>query len=212
MDDAPPLDLHYGFPTQLEALDARGREQLFSGARTVNAFDDRPVTDEQLREIFELVHWAPTAANSNPLRILLVRSDEGNARLLPHMNDSNRAKTGSAPVTAVLCVDLDFHEQTPRLLPYRPELKDTFAADAVQREKVARFNATLQAGYFILAVRAVGLAAGPMAGFDGAGIDAEFLADTSWRSILVVNIGHPGPEPWFGRLPRLDYEDVIREI
>jgi 3-hydroxypropanoate dehydrogenase len=210
MDSIPTL--HQGFATQLEPLYERGREQLFHGARTVNSFDERPVTDEQLRDIFELVHWAPTAANSNPLRVLFVQTESGKARLLEHMNETNRAKTATAPVTAVLCVDLDFHEQTPRLLPYRPELKDYFADNGEQREKTARFNATLQAGYFILAVRAVGLAAGPMAGFDADGIDGAFLADTAWRSILVVNIGHPGPEPWFGRLPRLDYEDVVRHV
>jgi len=96
------------------------------------------------------------------------------------------------------------------VLPFRPELKDVFEANEEMRASTGTFNATLQAGYFILSVRAHGLAAGPMAGFDAAGIDADFFPDGRWHSILVVNIGHPGPSPWFGRLPRLEHEDTLR--
>jgi 3-hydroxypropanoate dehydrogenase len=126
------------------------------------------------------------------------------------MSDGNKAKTASAPAVAVLAVDTRFHDHIPTVFPFRPEMKDVFEADEDMRTTAGRFNAILQAGYFILAVRAHGLAAGPMAGFDAAGIDADFFPDGRWRSILVVNIGHPGADPWFERLPRLAHEDTVR--
>jgi 3-hydroxypropanoate dehydrogenase len=95
-------------------------------------------------------------------------------------------------------------------MPFRPEMKDVFEASEEMRTGTGTFNATPQAGYFILAIRAHGLAAGPMAGFDGTGIDADFFPDGRWRSILVVHIGHPGPDPWFERLLRLGHEDAVR--
>jgi 3-hydroxypropanoate dehydrogenase len=124
------------------------------------------------------------------------------------MNEANRSKTATAPVVAILPADFDFHEHIPRIFPPRPELKDAFA-DTDFRHESARFNALLQTGYFLLAVRAVGLAAGPMLGFDAGGIDEEFFDSTSFRSLLVVNIGHPGESRWFDRLPRLDHDEVI---
>ncbi|MET9000700.1 malonic semialdehyde reductase [Amycolatopsis sp. NPDC004169] len=182
---------------------------LFTGARTANSFADTPVSDEELSEIWELARWAPTAANTQPLRVLFVRPGEGRDRLVKHLDEGNRAKTQSAPAVAVLAVDTRFHEHIPALLPYKPELKEVFAANQEMRADTATFNATLQAGYFILAVRAVGLAAGPMAGFDAAAVDAEFFPEGRFRSILVVNIGHPGENPWFPRLPRLAHDDAL---
>jgi 3-hydroxypropanoate dehydrogenase len=125
------------------------------------------------------------------------------------MSDGNKAKTESAPAVAVLAVDTRFHEHIPTIFPIRPEMQDVFEADEEMRTRTSSFNATLQAGYFILAVRACGLAAGPMTGFDADGVDAEFFPDGRYRSIMVVNIGHPGENPWFGRLPRLDHDSVI---
>src|ERR1700722_9908783 len=194
----------------LGRLDEAGRALLFTDARTANTFAPTPVTDAELSDIWELAKWAPTAANSQPLRVLYVRTPEGRERLVEHMADGNKAKTLSAPAVAVLAVDTRFHEHIPTLLPFRPELRDVFEANEEMRAGTGTFNATLQAGYFILAVRAQGLAAGPMAGFDAAGIDADFFPDGRWHSILVVNIGHPGTDPWFDRLPRLDHEDTLR--
>ncbi|MFC9358549.1 malonic semialdehyde reductase [Rhodococcus sp. NPDC057014] len=190
-------------------LDEAGRALLFSEARTANSFAPTPVTDEQLAQIWDLAKWAPTAANTQPLRIVFARTGEGRARLLPHMSEGNKAKTESAPAVAILAVDTQFHDHIPALLPFRPELRDVFEGDAKMRERTGDFNGALQAGYFILAVRSLGLAAGPMAGFDAAGIDAEFFPDGRFRSILVVNIGHPGENPWFDRLPRLDPADTV---
>ena len=191
-------------------LDDEARELLFTNARTANTFSDDPVDDEQLAAIYDLMKWAPTGGNAQPLRILFIRSPEAKERLIPHLSEGNREKTRSAPVVAVLAADTSFHEHLDRLFPQRPGMKDRLAADDALRERQAKFNATLQAGYFVLAVRAMGLAAGPMGGFDAAGVDKEFFADGTWSSILVVNIGKPGPEAWRDRLPRLDYEEAVR--
>ncbi|WFE53185.1 malonic semialdehyde reductase [Micromonospora sp. WMMD1155] len=195
---------------RLDRLDQRALEILFTEARTANTFADTPVTDAELTEIWELARWAPTSANTQPLRVLYLRQGDSRERLVKHMNEGNRAKTLSAPGVAVLARDTRFHEHIPAVLPYKPQLKDVFDADDTKRQDTATFNATLQAGYFILAVRARGLAAGPMGGFDAAGIDAEFFPGGRFRSILVVNIGHPGKDPWYARLPRLDHADVVR--
>ncbi|GAA2644584.1 malonic semialdehyde reductase [Paractinoplanes durhamensis] len=191
-------------------LDPSGKHLLFTGARTANTFAETPVSDAELTDIWELAKWAPTSANSQPLRVLYVHPGEGRDRLVKHMNEGNRAKTAAAPAVAVLAMDTEFHEHIPTVLPFRPELKDAFAANETMRTNTATFNATLQAGYFILAVRAHGLAAGPMSGFDADGLNAEFFPDGRFRALLVVNIGHPGENPWFARLPRLSPDDVLQ--
>jgi 3-hydroxypropanoate dehydrogenase len=193
----------------LPALDSEGRALLFTDARSANSFSAAPVTDKELREIYDLAKMGPSAANLQPLRVLFVRSEEAKQRLAPQMNEGNRAKTLSAPAVAVLAWDSRFHEHVPTVFPMRPEMQDSLESNPAMREGMGRFSATLQIGTFILAVRAAGLAAGPMAGFDAAGIDAEFFADGRWKSLLVVNIGHPGENPWFDRLPRLDAADAV---
>jgi 3-hydroxypropanoate dehydrogenase len=192
-----------------DTLDEAGQALLFTEARTASTWADTPVTDEELSAIWELARWAPTSANTQPLRVLYVRPGEGRERLLPLMAEGNRAKTAAAPAVAVLAVDTRFHEHIPTVFPMRPQMKDMFEANEELRVTGGRFNAALQAGYFILAVRALGLAAGPMTGYDAAGLDDEFFPGGRYKSILVVNIGHPGENPWYGRLPRLDHEDVI---
>jgi 3-hydroxypropanoate dehydrogenase len=197
--------------TETLALDPHAQDLLFRGARTANTFSDEPVTDEQVRAIYELVRWAPTAMNTQPMRIVLARSVQARERLVSHMAEGNRDKTRSAPLVAILAADTGFHEHLDELLPYLPGAKARFAEPAA-REQTARFNATLQAGYFLLGVRAAGLAAGPMGGFDRDGLDREFFADGRLRSLLVVNIGRPGPDAWLERLPRLDHNDVVTTL
>ncbi|QIK68181.1 malonic semialdehyde reductase [Nocardioides sp. HDW12B] len=194
--------------TDTLTLSPEAQRLLFTEARTANRFTDEPVSDAQVAAIYDLVKYAPTALNTQPLRVLLVRQD-ARERLLKHMADGNRDKTESAPLVAVLAADTDFHDHLPRTFPHFPGARDMFADDS-GREQAARFNASLQIGYFLLGVRAAGLAAGPMGGFDAAGVDAEFLADTSWRSMLVVNIGHAGENAWQDRLPRLSYDEAVR--
>ena len=194
--------------TDILSLTPDAQALLFTEARTANTFTDEPVTDEQIEAVYDLVKYGPTALNAQPLRLLLVR-DEGRERLLKHMADGNRDKTANAPLVAVLAADTEFHEHLPQTFPHVPEMRDRFP-DPVQREEMARFNAALQIGYFLLGVRAAGLAAGPMAGFDAAGLDEEFFAGTGWKSLLVVNIGKPGDNAWFPRLPRLELDQVMR--
>lgn len=193
-------------------LDAAAQSLLFTHARSANAFTDEPVSSDQLQAIWELAKYPPTAANTNPLRILYVSSPDARAALVDHMSEGNRDKTATAPVVAILAAAVDFHQLLPQLFPSRPQLVDYFGQDDAARADAARFNATLQIGYFLLAVRAAGLAAGPMTGFDAVGVDATFFPDGRYRSLVVVNIGHAAPEAWFDRLPRPDYEQVVRFV
>ena len=197
-------------PTLLPRLDEPGRAALFTDARTANAFTDEPVSDDTLRAIWELAQWPPTAANTQPLRVSFVRSAEGKARLLPLLAEGNQPKSEAAPAVALLAADLDFHENIPEVFPIRPEMRDGLEEGGRDgREPMARFNATLQTGYFVLAARAHGLAAGPMAGFDAEAVTDEFFPGGQHRVLLVVNLGHPGPDAWHARLPRLAAETVL---
>ncbi|MFI0814447.1 malonic semialdehyde reductase [Streptomyces sp. NPDC021098] len=192
-------------------LAPEAQNQLFLEARTANTFTDEPVTEEQVRAIYELVKYAPTSLNQQPLRIVMVRSEEARGRLVEHMAGNNRGKTAQAPLVAILAADLDFHEELPRLVPFIENPQNIFA-DPVSREHSARFNTAIQVGYFVLGVRAAGLAAGPMIGFDHAAVSKEFFSDGRHQAICVVNIGKPGPDAWMERLPRLAYDEVVTTV
>ncbi|MFJ2029534.1 malonic semialdehyde reductase [Streptosporangium sp. NPDC087985] len=192
-------------------LSSDAQRLLFSDARTANTFTDEQVSDEQVRAIYELVKYAPTAMNQQPLRVVLVRTPEARERLVGLMAPGNQAKTAAAPLVAILAADLDFHEELPKVFPHATGARDMFATDEAKRIQSARFNATLQVGYFILGVRAAGLAAGPMTGYDAAGIDKEYF-DGDHTVLAVVNIGKPGENPWFDRLPRLAYDEVVTTV
>ncbi|MEV6341863.1 malonic semialdehyde reductase [Actinoplanes sp. NPDC051851] len=194
----------------LSSLDAASRALLFTDARTTSNFSATPVTDEELKEIWELAKWPPTQANTQPLRVLYVRTADGKARLIKHLNEGNRAKSESAPVVAVLALDTQFHEFIPEVFPHGAGLKDVFEGNTAKRISDGTFSAALQAGYFILAARSIGLFAGPMTGFDKAGVDAEFFPDGRFRSLAVVNLGHPGENPWRDRLPRLSPDTAVQ--
>ena len=192
-------------------LDKDAQDLLFRAARTANRFTAEPVTDEQVQAIYDLVQYGPTAMNAQPLRVVLLRSDDAKARLQPHLAEGNRAKTAAAPLVAVLAYDVDFHDHLPTVFPHFPGARAVFADDVV-RHRAARDNAHLQAGYFLLGVRAAGLAAGPMGGYDAAGLDADLFPAGDRRSIIVVNIGQPGPDAWLERLPRLGYDQVVTAL
>lgn len=192
----------------LLALDRAAQDLLFRAARTASTFTDEPVTDAQVAAIHDLIRYGPTAYNGQPLRVLLLRSPESRARLLPYVSSSNRAKTASAPLVAVLAADVDFHERLPELYPHRPQARD-WLSDRAGRADQARFSATLQIGYLLVGVRAAGLAAGPMAGFDAAGVTREFFPDGRHEALLLLNLGHPGPDAWAERLPRLSTGEVV---
>lgn len=193
-------------------LDSAAQDLLFREARTANTFTDEPVTDEQVQAIYDLVKYAPTAFNQQPLRVVLVRTAEGRERLVQHMAEGNRPKTSAAPLVAILAADNEFHEELPTQLPHFPQAKDMFFSERPVREQSANLNGALQVGYFIIGVRAAGLAAGPMTGFDADGINKEFFADGEHSVLAVVNIGKPGEDAWFPRSPRLDYDEVVTTV
>lgn len=190
------------------ALHPAAQDLLFREARTANTFTAEPVTEEQIQAVYDLVKYAPTAYNQSPLRVVLVRSADARERLADLMAEGNRPKTATAPLVAILAADNEFHDELPALLPHFPQAKDLFFADRAVREDSALLNATLQAAYFILGIRAAGLAAGPMTGFDFPGVQKEFL-DDDHTPLMVVNIGRPGPDAWYPRSPRLPYEQVV---
>jgi 3-hydroxypropanoate dehydrogenase len=193
------------------ALDSTAQDLLFREARTANSFTDEPVTDEQIEAIYDLVKYGPTSMNNQPLRVVIVRSDLARARLVDHLAEGNKAKTAAAPMTVILATDVNFHEELPKVFPHFPGAKDLFADDAARADS-AQFNAAIQVGYFILGVRAAGLAAGPMTGFDAEGINRDFFADGEHQALAVVNIGRPSENAWFDRLPRLDYDEVVSTV
>lgn len=197
---------------ELLALDRAAQDLLFRAARTANAFTAEPVDEEQVRAVHDLVRNGPTALNAQPLRVLLLRSPAARARLLPYVSAGNRDKTAGAPLTAVLAADVDWHDRLPELFPHRPGARDWFTGDPAGREAQARFNAALQIGYLVVGVRAAGLAAGPMAGFDATGVEREFFPDGRHRVLLLMNIGRPAPDAWRERLPRLPYEEVVTTL
>ncbi len=192
-------------------LDPTAQDLLFRTARTANTFTDEQVSDEQVEAIYDLVKFAPTSANMQSLRICLLRSEDSRERVLKHLGERNRDKTANAPLIAILAADSQFHENLPRVFPHAPGIKDMFAEEG-PREQAARFNSALQIGYFLLGVRAAGLAAGPMSGFDAEGLDSDFFPDGRYKSQLIVNLGKPGPNAWFDRLPRLEYAEVVSSI
>jgi len=205
MTDVVDTPIHV--PTR---LDDEARAQLFTNARTANTFSPEPVTDAELAEIWELAKWAPTAANFQPLRVTYVNSPEGRARLVSHMSEGNQAKTLAAPAVALLAFDSRFHEHIPTVAPFRAAMVPVMEENEEMRINASRFNSAIQAGYFVLAVRALGFAAGPMGGFDAAAVDADFFPDGRFRSTLVVNIGHPTEDSYRDRGPRLDIAEVVR--
>lgn len=193
-------------------LDEQAQNLLFREARTANAFTDEPVTDEQINAIFDLVKWAPTSMNIQPLRVIVLRSDEAKARLLPHLSDGNRDKTAAAPAVALLATDIDFHDELPKLFPHFPGARDLFAGDEAARTSTAELNAGLQIGYAIIGIRAAGLAAGPMTGFDAEAISKEFFPDGRHRVLVAINMGKPAENAWFDRLPRLAFDEVVETL
>lgn len=193
-----------------EMLSEAALDQLFRQARTYNAFLPTPVPEAKLRELYELLKFGPTSANSSPMRVVFVRSEAAKEKLSPLMSDGNRAKTRVAPVTAIVGSDMAFHEQLPKLFPHA-DAKSWFEGNQPLIELTAFRNATLQGAYLIMAARAVGLDCGPMSGFDNAGVDAAFFAGTTIKSNFLINIGYgDASRDLFPRSPRLSFDEACR--
>ena len=189
-------------------LDAATLDQLFREARTFNAFLNQPVADETLLEAVRLAEFGPTAVNSVPARFVFVKSAEAKQKLAPHLSSGNRDKTVAAPVTAIVAFDLAFPEMLATTFPHAPQARSWFNEESAAA--TALHSGTLQAGYFILAARALGLDAGPMAGFDKAGVDAAFFAGTTWRSNILINLGYGDRSKLHPRNPRLSTDEIVR--
>jgi 3-hydroxypropanoate dehydrogenase len=193
----------------MSKLDTAALAQLFTEARTRNGWKPEPIPEAVLRELYGLVKFGPTAANTTPARFVFVTSPEAKARLAPLTSGSNGPKILQAPVTVIVGYDLDFPETLDRLFPNAPGAKHWFG-DPVAKEVGALRNSSLQGGYFILAARALGLDVGPMSGFDNAAVDAEFFAGTNIKSNFIASIGYGTEENLFPRNPRLDFEEAAK--
>ena len=193
-------------------LDNDALDTLFRKARTHNVWLDQPVSDDLLHQIYDLLKWGPTSANSSPARILFLRSREAKERLRPALSPNNLDKTMKAPVTAIVAHDLKFYENLPKLFPNNPAAREWFSGSAQLAEITAFRNGTLQGGYLILAARALGLDCGPMSGFDNAKVDAEFFPGSSVKSNFLCNLGYGDVSKLFPRNPRLDFDEVCKVL
>ena len=197
--------------SETKTLAKEALDQIFLEARTHNVWQDREVEDDCLRQIYDLMKWGPTSANSLPGRFLFVKSPEAKEKLLQCVSQGNYEKTKLAPVTVIIADDLEFYEKLPVLFPH-VDARSWFTGNEKLIETTAFRNGTLQGAYLIIAARALGLDCGPMSGFDNALVDAAFFAGTSWRSNFLCNLGYGDANKLFQRAPRLDFEEACRII
>jgi 3-hydroxypropanoate dehydrogenase len=193
----------------MKLFDSTVWSQLFLDARTHSGWSPQPVEDALLRHLYELARMGPTAMNSQPVRLVFVRSSEGKERLRPALASGNVDKTLAAPVTAIVAYDAKFYDQLGKLAPHAPDAGRRIGGmDADSRRRMALLSATLQGGYIILAARGLGLDCGPMGGFDADKVEAAFFSDGHWKPIFLLNLGHGDPAKLHARAPRLDFDEA----
>jgi 3-hydroxypropanoate dehydrogenase len=185
-------------------------KQLFTEARSFNAWLPRKVEGKTLRALYDLMKWGPTSANTCPARFVFVRSEKAKEPLIACLAPFNVEKTKAAPVTAIVAWDERFYEQVPKLFPHASQYKDAFASDQTLAEATAFRGGSLQGAYFIIAARAVGLDCGPMSGFDNAKLDEAFFKGTSWKSNFLCNLGYGDATKLLPRLPRLEFDEACK--
>ena len=189
-------------------IEAAGLDLLFREARSHNKWQDEQVSDETLRELYDLLKFGPTSANSSPARFIFIRTREGKQKLAPALSSGNHDKTMAAPVTVIVAYDPKFFEKLPTLFPHNPDARDWFTTNDSLAATTAFRNGTLQGAYLLVAARSLGLDVGAMSGFDNAKVDEAFLAEHGWRSNFLVNIGRGDPEGLFERSPRLSFDEA----
>ncbi len=189
------------------ALDDAALNLLFRDARTHNKWTDQPVTDDELRALFDLLKMGPTSANSSPARFLFVRTPEAKEKLRPALSAGNVDKTMAAPVTVIVAHDPHFYDHLPKLFPHA-DARAWFSGNYDLAQETALRNGTLQGAYLIIAARALGLDCGPMSGFDKAQVDTAFLSDRGWKSNFLVNLGHGDPAGLLDRSPRFTFDEA----
>jgi len=197
--------------TKSRSLPEEALEQILTRARTHNVWLPEPVSDESLVEIYDLMKWGPTSANSSPARIVFVKSPQAKEKLLPCMAEGNIEKTKAAPVTAIIAQDMEFYEKLPKLFPFA-DARSWFAGNKPFIESTAFRNSSLQGAYFIIAARSLGLDCGPMSGFDNAKVDESFFKGTTWKSNFVCNLGYGDSSKLRPRAPRLDFEEACKVL
>lgn len=188
-------------------VDQQALAALFTDARTHNGWQDKPVSDELLAKIYDLTKMGPTSANCCPARFVFIRSPQAKEKLKPCLSSGNLEKTMTAPVTVIAAMDVTFYEKLPFLFPHT-DARAWFTSSPAMAEETAFRNASLQAGYLIMAARALGLDTGAMSGFDKARVDEAFFAGTSWKSNFLINLGYGDTSKLFARLPRLPFDDA----
>ncbi len=195
-------------------LDDKGLDLLFRNARSQNGFSSEPVSDAKLRELYDIVKWAPTTMNIQPMRVVFIKSAEGKKKLEPALSPGNHDKTMAAPVCAIVAFDTEFYAHLPKMFAHRPQAIELFQGPdkAAHAEKTAFRNASMQGGYFILAARAVDLDCGPMSGFDNAKLDAAFFPDGKWKSNFLCTLGKGDPSKVMPRLPRLSFDEACKIV
>jgi len=205
-----------------QTIDDSALDTLFREARTFTTWQPRPVDDQTIRDLYEILKWAPTSANAAPARFAFLRSKEAKERLRPALAPGNLEKTMTAPVTVIVAYDMKFYDQLPKLFPQSPGTKQMFENNPQLVEVTAQRNSTLQGAYLILAARALGLDCGPMSGFDNAKVDQEFFAagkpcfgceqeffpEGHVKSNFLCNLGYGDPRTLFPRLPRLSFNEA----
>jgi 3-hydroxypropanoate dehydrogenase len=193
-------------------IDVAALDQLFVSARTHNTWEQTDVPDSTLRDLVDLMKLGPTSANCSPARIVFVRSRAAKERLRPLLSEDNRDQTMSAPVCAIIGYDLEFHRHLPKLFPHELGATGWFAGKPKVIADTAFRNGSLQGAYFILAARALGLDAGPMSGFDNAGVDREFFSGTAVKSNFLCNLGHGDPSTLRPRSPRFAFDEIAEIV
>lgn len=193
-------------------IGAAALAQLFAEARTFGAWQDKPVSEDLLRQAYDLMKMGPTSANCCPTRLVFVTSDAARERLKPHLIPANVDKTLSAPATIIVAYDSEFYERVPELHPHNPGARDWFTGSAAAVYENAMRNGSLQGGYLILAVRALGLDCGPMSGFDPDGVNAEFFSDGRFKVNFLLNVGYGDRDSLHPRLPRLPFDDACQIV
>ena len=193
-------------PVAKEAL-----QQIYTEARTHHSWLNKPVSDGQLAEIYELMKWGPTSLNAQPFRLVFVKSKEAKEKLIPSLMGSNADQVISAPVTAIIAYDEKFYEELPTQFPAFDARPMFIGNDALIHHSALR-DSSLQGAYFMLAVRALGLDTGPMAGFNNAKVDEAFFKGTSWKSNFLCNIGYGDASKLYPRGPRLSFDRVVKIV
>jgi 3-hydroxypropanoate dehydrogenase len=194
-----------------KALDDAALNTLFREARSYNRWTGEPVPDQTLHELYELLKFGPTSANSTPARFVFVKGAEAKAKLVACVSPGNVVKVEQAPVTVIIAMDEKFYEKMPKLFPQRPNAAEMFKDPALAQVTMMR-NSTLQGAYLILAARSLGLDCGPMSGFDNAKLDAAFFADTPLKSNFICALGAGTTELLYPRNPRLVFDEACRIV